>query len=179
MPAIISLETNEDRRLSARALALHAILHTKHASLVNSRFLDCAKATYEYQRKLCPDGQVKGRDGWLISTTNSRSESGYHTEPDLKALLQPWYSLVRDKRPARQEFIKSMVKAFSITSDELKQVCLSPGLRTLLILEAAWSLLHLLYGRDHCDPRVQNSRGSIDRYPAPDLDPVCLRNEFD
>ena len=61
MPVIISLETCADRRISSKAVALHSVLHAKHASLVNSRFLECAKATYDYQQRISADGQVRGK----------------------------------------------------------------------------------------------------------------------
>lgn len=35
-------------------------------------------------------------------------------QPELTALLQRWYSLVREKRAPRQDFLKALVKAFDI-----------------------------------------------------------------
>jgi Sister chromatid cohesion C-terminus len=61
----------------------------------------------------------KGAHGWI-----QRSVAGYQSEPDVRSLLQPWYSLVREKRQTRQEFIKAMVKSFSFSPDNLSQVSL-------------------------------------------------------
>lgn len=36
-----------------------------------------------------------------------------HPEPT--ALLQRWYSLVREKRVSRQDFLKALLKSFDIT----------------------------------------------------------------
>ena len=35
-------------------------------------------------------------------------------DPVPTALLQPWYSLVREKRGTRQEFLKAIVKALDV-----------------------------------------------------------------
>lgn len=37
---------------------------------------------------------------------------GFVLQPNPVALLQRWYSLVREKRPTRQEFLKSLVKVY-------------------------------------------------------------------
>jgi hypothetical protein len=50
MPILISLETSDNENVAERALDLHRTLHQKHSSLVNVRFLDFAKNSYEYQR---------------------------------------------------------------------------------------------------------------------------------
>jgi hypothetical protein len=60
MPVIVSLETSSVNRLSSRAAALHAVLHAKHASLVNTRFLDCAKTSFEYHRSVADGKEVLG-----------------------------------------------------------------------------------------------------------------------
>lgn len=52
MPILISLETHEDELVSTRALELHATLHRKHSALVNVRYLDFARASFEYQRSI-------------------------------------------------------------------------------------------------------------------------------
>ncbi|KAG7088631.1 hypothetical protein E1B28_012603 [Marasmius oreades] len=94
-PVIIALETSSNAFLSNRASALHAILHGKHASLLNTRYRESAKQSFDYQRKVSPD-----------------SVQGYRLQPTPIAVLQRWYSLVREKRQARQDFLKSLVKVF-------------------------------------------------------------------
>ncbi|KAF9005451.1 hypothetical protein BDQ17DRAFT_1353128 [Cyathus striatus] len=97
-PVIIALETSPISNLCNRASALHAILYGKHASLLNSRYIISARASFNYQKKL---------------TTVVR---GFRVDSSPVALLQRWYSLVREKRPTRQEFLKSLVKVFQENS---------------------------------------------------------------
>jgi cohesin loading factor subunit SCC2 len=91
MPILISLETSELDNVSDRALALHTHLHHKHASLVNIRYLDFARASYEYQRSIT-------------------SEVSGHRHGE--ALLQGWYSLIVEKRVWRIDLLRSFIRAF-------------------------------------------------------------------
>ncbi|KAF8889236.1 hypothetical protein CPB85DRAFT_1441418 [Mucidula mucida] len=95
-PILIALETSPSSALSNRATALHAVLHSKHMSLINTRYLHSAKAAFDYQATLVAGESVRGlrMQGTPI------------------ALLQQWYSLIRDKRPARQEYLKALLKVF-------------------------------------------------------------------
>ncbi|KAL0565155.1 Sister chromatid cohesion protein 2, partial [Marasmius crinis-equi] len=94
-PVIVALETSPYPSLSNRASALHATLHGKHASLLNTRFIECAKASFDYQSKVAPE-----------------AVHGYRLQPTPIAVLQRWYSLVREKRQARLDFLKALVKVF-------------------------------------------------------------------
>ncbi|GLB45503.1 putative sister chromatid cohesion protein [Lyophyllum shimeji] len=94
-PVIIALETSPIPSRASRASALHTILHGKHASLLNTRFIVSARASYDYQKKVI-SGPVRG----------------FRAQPAPTALLQRWYSLVREKRPTRQDFLKALVKVF-------------------------------------------------------------------
>lgn len=60
MPVIVALETSASAQLSARAHALHSILNSKHASLVNSRYMECARTSFDYQSRLRKD-DVQGQ----------------------------------------------------------------------------------------------------------------------
>lgn len=91
MPILISLETSDLDNVSDKAFALHTHLHHKHASLVNIRYLDFAKASYDYQRSIT--SEVSGhRNG--------------------EALLQGWYGLIVEKRIWKIDLLKSFVRAF-------------------------------------------------------------------
>ncbi|KAK1921174.1 hypothetical protein DB88DRAFT_92041 [Papiliotrema laurentii] len=91
LPILISLETSENETVAERALDLHRMLHSKHSTLVNVRFLEFAKASYEYQRTLT--AEVAGhRDGL--------------------ALLSGWYSLIGEKRAWRHDFLKQLCRVF-------------------------------------------------------------------
>lgn len=91
LPILISLETSDDVAISERAVSLHATLHSKHSTLINVRFLAFAKASYDYQKSI--SAEVSGqRDG--------------------QALLNPWYSLISEKRAWRLDFVKALGKIF-------------------------------------------------------------------
>ncbi|KAJ4482460.1 hypothetical protein J3R30DRAFT_3699992 [Lentinula aciculospora] len=94
-PIIVALETSPNIALSNRASALHAILHHKHASLLGSRFALSARKSFEYQRQISSD-----------------NVHGFRMQPFPVAVLQRWYSLVREKRTQRQDFLKALVKVF-------------------------------------------------------------------
>ncbi|PPQ86325.1 hypothetical protein CVT25_005626 [Psilocybe cyanescens] len=94
-PIIVALETSPVQSISNRASALHAILQGKHSSLLNTRYTVSARKSFDYQKKITA-GVVHG----------------FRMQPTPVALLQRWYSHVREKRPARQDFLKSLVKTF-------------------------------------------------------------------
>ncbi|KAI0366939.1 hypothetical protein BV20DRAFT_951369 [Pilatotrama ljubarskyi] len=96
-PVIVALETSSNPHLSSRASALHAILHSKHTSLLNARFVNSARASFDYQKRVDP-GAVKG----------------YRMTPCPTAVLQRWYSLAREKRATRQDFLRALVKVFDV-----------------------------------------------------------------
>jgi cohesin loading factor subunit SCC2 len=111
-PIVVALETSPNALLSNRAAALHSILHVKHTSLLNTRYLLSARASFDYQTKIS-NGPVRG----MLSPWTPRfavdTEAGFqNTSSSPIALLQRWYSLVREKRPSRQEFLKSLVKVY-------------------------------------------------------------------
>ncbi|KZW01563.1 hypothetical protein EXIGLDRAFT_738517 [Exidia glandulosa HHB12029] len=97
LPTIIALETSPNVLLSTRANALHAVMHSKHASLVNMRYVECARKSFDYQVQIC-DGPV----------------SGLRTLPAPIALFHRWYSLMREKRTSRQDFLKAIVRVFDL-----------------------------------------------------------------
>ncbi|CAE6459153.1 unnamed protein product [Rhizoctonia solani] len=96
-PIIVALETSHDNSLSSRASSLHTLLHNKHASLLNSRYLESVGRSLEYQKQLHP-GTWKG----------------YRLSPNPTALLHRWYSLVREKRQTKLDFLKSFLRVFDV-----------------------------------------------------------------
>ncbi|KAG9101090.1 Sister chromatid cohesion protein 2 [Ceratobasidium sp. 370] len=96
-PIIVALETSHDNSLSSRASNLHTLLHNKHASLLNSRYLESVGRSLEYQKQLQPG-----------------SWKGYRLSPHPTALLHRWYSLVREKRQPKLDFLKSFLRAFDV-----------------------------------------------------------------
>ncbi|KAF4617468.1 hypothetical protein D9613_005695 [Agrocybe pediades] len=94
-PVIVALETSPSFTISNRAGALHSILQGKHSSLLNTRYTISARKSFDYQKKICAD-----------------VVRGFRLQPAPVALLQRWYSHVREKRPTRQEFLKALVRTF-------------------------------------------------------------------
>lgn len=58
-PVIIALETSINAALSNRASALHAILQSKHAALLNAGYVKAARTSFEYQQRIV-NGPVYG-----------------------------------------------------------------------------------------------------------------------
>ena len=104
-PVIVALETSPSTTFSARASALHAILHAKHTSLLNARYVHSARASFDYQKRLKPGAVM-----------------GYRLTPTPTALLHRWYTLVREKRATRQDFLRAMVKVFDVELGKSTQV---------------------------------------------------------
>ena len=94
-PVIIALETSNSAQVSGRAAALHSIVNSKHASLVNTRYSISARKSFDYQKKI-----------------STEVVKGYRSTTPPIALLQRWYSFVREKRQVRQEFLKALVRVF-------------------------------------------------------------------
>jgi cohesin loading factor subunit SCC2 len=98
-PVIVALETSPNTALSARASALHSVLHSKHASLLNSRYIISARASFSYQVKLV---QQRGASGIVEGVRGGT------------ALLHRWFALVREKRGPKLEFLKALVRTFDV-----------------------------------------------------------------
>jgi cohesin loading factor subunit SCC2 len=82
-------------------------------SLLNTRYAISAKASFDYQKRLC-SGPVRG---WFAISgyfRDTKSWPGFRMEPSPTALLQRWYSLAREKRSSRQDFLKALVKVFDV-----------------------------------------------------------------
>ncbi|KAL1743690.1 sister chromatid cohesion C-terminus-domain-containing protein [Schizophyllum fasciatum] len=110
-PAIVALETSPYPGIANRASSLHIILHSKHASLVNGRYIQSARASFDYQRRLFGEG-VQGKYLSSASLHVCLFKTGYRMQPTPTALFQRWYSLVREKRAPRQDFLRALVKVF-------------------------------------------------------------------
>ena len=98
-PVIVALETSPNTGLSARASALHSVLNSKHASLLNSRYIVSARASFSYQAKLA---HARGGSGAVEGARGGT------------ALLHRWFALVREKRGPKLEFLKALVRAFDV-----------------------------------------------------------------
>ena len=99
------METCEDPAIADRALSLHYILHAKHSTLVNVRFLDFAKDSYEFQRTITSEVSGESLLGKSLLMKGHRNGS---------ALLAGWYDLISEKRALRNEFLRALARAFSL-----------------------------------------------------------------
>lgn len=54
-PVVIALETSANPALAERAFALHVFLHHKFNSIINTRFVENARACYVYQTRTSED----------------------------------------------------------------------------------------------------------------------------
>lgn len=138
-PVIVALETSALPALSSRASALHAILHSKHTSLLNARFVNSARASFDYQKRVVP-GAIKG----------------YRMTPCPSALLQRWYGLAREKRATRQDFLRALVKVFDVELGKSSQVCAAAcsAMAMLTWVSIGRCGVYTLHGGELCLVRV-------------------------
>lgn len=103
VPTLISLETLDDRGVSVRALQLHEHLANKHASILAARYSELIRSAFDFQLKMHRE--------------NTQSLRGYRIDPTSgcpTALLSSWYSLLREKRQTRLDFVKSLSRMLDI-----------------------------------------------------------------
>lgn len=100
VPYLVSLETLEDRKIRSRAMELHSHLASKHASLVHARFLDTARSAFLFQ----------------LQQSSAQALRGYRVDSMPTAVLGAWYSLLRDRRATRLDFLKQIVKALDVNT---------------------------------------------------------------
>ncbi|CAI2165749.1 3087_t:CDS:10 [Funneliformis geosporum] len=99
MPTIVAIETSPEQTIRDKAFKLHQLLNEKHASLIHSRNVDCVKKAYAFQKQLVGDNLIVG---YAV-----RNDEGYP-----EALLNPMYSLLKEKRQRRNDFLISIVRTF-------------------------------------------------------------------
>ncbi|CAG8475643.1 10449_t:CDS:10 [Rhizophagus irregularis] len=91
--------TSPEQTVRDKAFKLHQHLNEKHASLIHSRNVDCVKKAYAFQKQLVCENPIVG---YAV-----RNDEG-HPE----ALLNPMYSLLKEKRQRRNDFLISIVRTF-------------------------------------------------------------------
>lgn len=100
LPVLVALETSADPVIVQKAFSLHSLVHNKHGALVNTRIGESVQAAYSYQKHLSGEQTAKGWSG----------------DPPT-AHLARWYSLMREKRPWRLEFLKAIVRGLQVEAD--------------------------------------------------------------
>lgn len=88
--------------MAQNAFDLHAMLHTKHPSLLNVRHLEFTRSSYDYLRSVT--SEVSGQRFGV-------------------AKLAAWYGLLSEKRAWRLDFLRAITKAFSFELLSQEEVC--------------------------------------------------------
>jgi len=92
----------------------------KHASLIHSRYLECAQVAFRYRQSISADGVVQGTyDPQRRFLSPHEPILGFRTSTTSTAVLHKWYSLVKEKRQTRLDFIRTITKAFDVDSTKL------------------------------------------------------------
>lgn len=118
LPALIGLETSTDARLATRAAALHTHLSNRHASLLHVRWPDHITAAFNYH--LSEHDVLHQQELALLHADVSDAVPepmlrGFQMiEGAPRALLGSWYGLVVQKRAARVEFLKALVRLVDV-----------------------------------------------------------------
>lgn len=112
VPVLISLETSESESIAERAFALHSVLQNKHASIINTRYLESVKMAFQYRQRLHLQVSGKWQREFLQFAQLTNPGSGCRGSNPAIALLERWYGLVREKRIWKQDFLKQMCRAF-------------------------------------------------------------------
>ncbi|KAJ1966351.1 Sister chromatid cohesion protein 2 [Dipsacomyces acuminosporus] len=105
VPALIALETDSDPRIRNRSLKLHQDLDAKYASFIHSRDMEGVRKAYEYQ------ASVRGSSKHVVGYSDCAEVRDDAVSDRPIAYLQPLYSILRSKRPRRNEFLASLIKA--------------------------------------------------------------------
>jgi len=107
LPVLVALETCTDPSVASKAFALHSLLHEKHSGLINTRLAESIDTVIKYQKKIWGVQPIMG-----------------HTIEPPSALLSRWYSLMREKRQWRNEFLKAFMRGLHVepTASKYSQV---------------------------------------------------------
>ncbi|KAL7005334.1 Sister chromatid cohesion protein 2 [Cystobasidiomycetes sp. EMM_F5] len=97
LPALVALETSPNSAVYKKAFALHSSLHSKHSTLVNTRIAESVQAAFQYQYRNQEEANV----------------CGCHGDPPI-AKLTLWYTLMKEKRQWRLDFLKAFMRGLHI-----------------------------------------------------------------
>lgn len=100
MPYLVALETADLPTLQKRAGQLHLHLATKHGSLLLARHAECAWVAFTFQTQ----------------SSSVPTPQGLRGNPPV-ALFQTWYSLLRERRASRNEFLRNLARTLDIDSN--------------------------------------------------------------
>ncbi|KAJ3321681.1 Sister chromatid cohesion protein 2 [Boothiomyces sp. JEL0866] len=104
IPGITALESCSDIALREQALFIHRKLHEKHSSFIHTKNLEAISCLYTYQKNLS------------IATHSSSIQSTFETNGVRLSFIVPIYSLIREKKNRRNEFLKQLVNLYNIAN---------------------------------------------------------------
>ncbi|KAL1921753.1 uncharacterized protein VTP21DRAFT_10395 [Calcarisporiella thermophila] len=106
VPTITALETSPEAYFREQAFRLHSHLNSKYGAVIHVRNVECVKAAYAYQKQVRDPHPVLG---YILRNGSA------------EALLNPIYSLFKDKRQRRNEFLSTLIKIFDIDVKRCKE----------------------------------------------------------
>jgi cohesin loading factor subunit SCC2 len=112
LPALIALETANDQRIAAKAAHMHGHLASKHGTILAVRYLDHARAAFNFQATNSGTNLLSDEVSAPIQKRSALR--GFRGAEEPRALLQSWYNLIKDRRQPRLDFIKAMTKVFDV-----------------------------------------------------------------
>lgn len=102
LPTVVAMESCPIPHISEKAYKLHYDLSHKHTSFIHTKNVECVKKVFEYLKNYAHGAVQNDVSGFVM-------KSG-HAEGHLCKM----YSIVREKRPKRNEFLMNMVKSFDL-----------------------------------------------------------------
>ncbi|SAM09423.1 hypothetical protein [Absidia glauca] len=122
MPVIVAAETSPDTTLRNKAYYLHVYIHNKFGNILYSQMDANVKSAYSYQKLLCGGKNVKGKSTYTMDRSITHHfclswGAGYGKrggDSIQDALLGVTYSLLKEKKNARTDFLLNLVNPFQI-----------------------------------------------------------------
>ncbi|ORY01377.1 hypothetical protein K493DRAFT_405563 [Basidiobolus meristosporus CBS 931.73] len=114
VPAIVALETSHEKNFREKAYKMHCHLNEKYPSFIHSRNVDAVRTAYDYQRQITKDKPILG---YAIVKLDTKPE----------ALLNSMYTLVKEKRQRRHDFLKSLIKTFDFDLERTAESAVDLG----------------------------------------------------
>ncbi|GAA5926432.1 cohesin-loading factor complex subunit SCC2 [Sporobolomyces koalae] len=122
-PTLVALTASADPHVAAKANSTLTTLHQKHASLLVTRFLEPAKASFAY---------AKVQDG------PAATARGYRGNPP-DSCFSRWFSLIhKEKRQIQLDYLKQLCRSFDL---EPGATCTEDDLRLARFIAEAMSTL--------------------------------------
>ncbi|KAJ3257614.1 Sister chromatid cohesion protein 2 [Boothiomyces macroporosus] len=102
VPGLTALESSSDITIREHAFLVHKKLHEKHSSFIHTKDLEAINCLYTYQKSLAVNGN---RDA---------IQSTFERDSIRTSFISPIYSLIKEKKSRRNEFLKQLINLFNI-----------------------------------------------------------------